>query len=390
MYIRFGYKLFKKNLLISILIILKLSITLIIANTQIAEYNSFSEVFSLTKNFPEKNTYLFSPSPSDNDDIKAINSLFDKYKDKIIVESPAQSIFYDKNNIKHEIIGYGDKTSELLNMRVKGKWYTEETYDDYISCVVSSGYSIGETINLFLSDSHDEKSGELNFKVVGVLKNNSDLLRFNTAGNNPMVEYLFEKSNKDTPAILFNLKELSKFGISAEENTVNNSLVFIKDEYSEEVYDIANDFRDFSWFTSLEAAKAESQLQLSYRMKGILPMVMAILLVGIVSMVCMAIMKIYYNMRQFSVYCICGMKPKASLLICMWYIIIQIAAILLSSSLIFLGLYVNYLSTESIIFNELNIYFTIGILLASGIITFIAPYFLLKNHEPLKTFKESI
>lgn len=431
MYIKFGFKLFKKNILLNIIIILQLSITIILTNVMVSRYNGFNEVLSLTKDFSLENTYLYMPAVNQdrfNERIINIQELLEKYKNEITLEQTMPSNFDSDDGNKYEIIGYGEKMSECLNMPIKkGCWFNDVETDDYIPCVALGMHELGDIINLSLvyesdEDLEDKKHDGLNekdfinkestqiseddltnnknndvnngvnvqFKVVGIIDYNSNILKFMTSSNNPSLDVLFEKNSSDKQILLFNQRDLNKFNVNTVFNQYQNSILYLNSNNPQTVQNIVEDFQDQMWLISFKQAHTESIDQLLTQIEGILPLIISIFLVGIVSMLCLTLLNTYNNMRIFSIYYLCGMNWKSNILICLGYVFFQIFGTISLTAILFKVLYnSSVLPTSALIINGLNLMYTISIFIIAIISSLIAPYFLIRKEQPLKPLKES-
>ena len=310
-YAGIALRFFRKNLLLSAIMALQMSVTLILVNFLIGKYNVLADVLRISARFPGEDTYMYMPSPyflggePQSDKLAAI---LDAHKGEIIFEQTSREIL--KTEQGEEYVGYalGGITSDLLDYPlIKGNWL-EVASDGRIPCVSYPGRDVGDVIELYVDGSLRA------FRVTGMLSRNANLPVFLASSNYPLLEHIFENEGRKSglPMIIYNRKDIPRL---PEISALSNAFVYMITDDGAARERIENEFRDIAWFVPIGTARENSADQLLIHIKTLAPMAASIFLVGIVSVICMSILGSMRNVREISIYYVCGMGRGAHLLL---------------------------------------------------------------------------
>lgn len=386
MYLKFGFELFRKNIILNLIIIFQLSFTILLSNLIVSKCNGFAEILTTTKNFPALITYLYMPGVElDRFDsrIDKTKELFNKYADEITIEQTIAGFYNASDNTKYELVGYGQNTLNYLSPYIKsGEWFKNVENVDYIPCISIGKNTVGDEINI----SMDNKT-KMRFKVIGTMATNAYILRFWQSSNSPGLESLFERNyeHNATPILIFNQSALKNANISVSYE--QNSLVYINSLNYDK---IRAGFQKHVWFVPFYEAQKVSNQQFAIYIERLLPIMICIFFIGIVAVVCMSIVNTLHNMRIFSIYYICGMNWISSIVLCLSYILFNTIGIALLS--FFMFAYVKQTSgsvTSTLIINQNNYMVTVAIVIISILAPVIAALIIIKREYPVRLLKES-
>ncbi|MDR0381427.1 MAG: hypothetical protein LBH86_05480 [Oscillospiraceae bacterium] len=384
--IKIALRFLLKSLILSIIMMMQLSITIILANFLLGKYNALSDVLRITDNFSGYDTYMYMPasfvfnSDSRNDNLE---HLLNKYKSEIIFEQSVGGFYQANNGTEYEVYALGDTTSRTLtDSTINGKWYADAECL-YVPCVTYQDHDLGDIISLVM-DNH-----VIEFQVVGTVSRRANILKFHAASNKPVLEHMFANNGENSPysLLLFNQADIPyEFDIIAD----NSALVYFNTNDDVIREKIIQEFRNIAWFVQLEDARIESEDQFAIHLKTLTPMIVSIFLVGLISMLCLTVLNSIRHMRIVSIYYIVGMSWASHFGSFIIYMLLQIVGVcLLIGTFLFFNKILNIIPMELVMLNESNINITIVITIATIAIALLAQIYMRKKETPVKYIKES-
>ena len=386
LYLKIAFHFFRKNILLTIILVLQLATTVILVNFLIGKYNALSDVLKITANFSGSDTYMYMPAAAAYEGksrSSKLEAILEDYAAELIFEQPVRELFLAQDGTEYEVLALGSLTSQTLKYKIdKGIWY-DNAICTYVPCVTYSDSELGDIVRINI-DNH-----LIEFQVVGIISKMSNILKFTSASNNPILEHLFEKNGYDNqyPLIMFNVEDLP---LDINILPDSNAIVYFNSNDSEAIENITKEFRGFAWFEPVAAARMQSENQLSIHIKTLAPIIISIFLVGLVSILCLTILNSMRYIRMISIYFICGMNWQMHIITCLVNTMYQLFCVsLIIGGLARINKSENLMFVDGLIFNNINV---VGILLIYAIIiiaSLITQVVMNKRETPIRYIKES-
>lgn len=392
MYLRLGFHLFLKKLLLNSIAVIQLCLTLLAFNMLVCRVNYASVSLHAMRHFPRQDVYFnmvashIGGMESRSAEIKALLSQYEK-------ELTAEQVKTAYGNTGESIItirGYGKNTLKYWDISVKGKSLDKNhpLEENIIPCLAyEDQYAIGNRISVIVDDDKDNTEREFTFEVVGLIASNTKLLNISTSSNGAEFDYFFEEKPTYTDAVL--LFDYSQVPYFQGYRAGSNSILFFQDGVSQSTKDeIVRECNKYSWTESVDKIRSNSLDELWVYLQSFLPLFICLFLVGIFSTFCLTIMNAVKNIKTFSIYYICGMHWLSSIRICLGYILCIVAgALLLFMPLSAWSLQGDAMEAGRLLINEYNILLSLLLLAVIIVLSTLPSVFLIRRESPLTSLK---
>lgn len=325
------------------------------------------------------------------------------------------ALYYDKNNIELDIrtISYDKEIIETYKPKLKtGRWINPDRTDGVVEAVVmESNYdiSLGDKLNMHdIIGINPELCIEV--EVVGIIDDGARILAEKrnispsdrkglTDYRDLYVDYYIEDERK--PVILTSVDSIHaalNLNQNAELLTILNGLVFVN--YAEDVTDEeikANNDMAESWFLStsgkisMNEFRQNSTAVIKEKLYGILPVFFSAFILVIISGMCNFAISIKEHMREYTIFAICGMPWKNSMLICFFKaLILTIASMILGVAAVFFLLKKEIIRDTTIEIGIIPLLACVGVGLLYILVSTIMPYALVKGTNLSSELRDSM
>lgn len=324
MFMSLGKILFRKKLLLNIIVIIQLGIALIISNVLIGSYNKVYQAYDQTYHYSD-DTVFFAPMKING---AAVINVDFEYLELNNIDFEYLPKEFDGS--RANVLCYGENTFNGLNKQLKsGTWPSSLLSNGKIECV---------TLNKMLSigDTFVEQIGEetFSFIVVGKMDNNPLVLSSSRSSHLMQADMLFYdySINRSSKAII-----CCNASIAEAIGTYGNALLFFNN-VEDNIKNVAiENLRNTGNVIKMETIRQNSDDELSQIIKSFLPLVVCFSLMGMIAIVGMSLLNILKNKDVFSVYFICGMNKKEEFLLNLGYMMWMVLGVAIVTLILFIA-----------------------------------------------------
>lgn len=343
MYFLLAGREFKKNLFMRIIIILQITIVFfcVVSISSIIGY--FYNYYDNYKEYIDSKGILFNLQYI-KDDEGILYESSDKVED-VLVKADVVSCYYpwsifkdaDENEIELESIAYDKELLEAYTPELsEGRWLRDN--DDVIEAVVSYnayGLKVGDSLKVY--DTYMlQPEAAMTVKIVGVLEDGARITGFPEFSMNSMEdyediysdvysdEYDYEPGGGKKPIILMGIDNINKCMAAYDNHSLERQmggLCFVKysdDITTEEIIEnerLLGTYATYNAKEDLSGVRENSIENIKKRIFAILPIFICVFVLTIISATVSCAISIKKQMRDFTIYGICGMNWKKSALI---------------------------------------------------------------------------
>lgn len=345
MYFLLAGREFKKNLFMRIIIILQITIVFfcVVSISSIIAY--FYNYYDNYKEYIDSDGILFNMQFI-KDDESILYESSDKVEDVLIKADVVGcyypwSIFKDvnENEIELESIAYDKELLEAYTPKLsEGRWLGDVDNEDVIEAVVSyNAYDlkVGDTLKVY--DTYMlQPEAAMTVKIVGVLEDGARITGFPEFSMNRMEdfediysdvysdEYDYEPGGGNKPIILMGIDNINNCMASYNNHSLERQLgglCFVKysdDITTDEIIEnerLLGTYVTFNAKEDLNVVHKNSIENIKKRIFAILPIFICVFVLTIISATVSCAISIKKQMRDFTIYGICGMNWNKSALI---------------------------------------------------------------------------
>lgn len=343
MYFLLAGREFKKNLFMRIIIILQITIVFfcVVSISSIIGY--FYNYYDNYKEYIDSKGILFNLQYI-KDDEGILYESSDKVED-VLVKADVVSCYYpwsifkdaDENEIELESIAYDKELLEAYTPELsEGRWLRDN--DDVIEAVVSYnayGLKVGDSLKVY--DTYMlQPEAAMTVKIVGVLEDGARITGFPEFSMNSMEdyediysdvysdEYDYEPGGGKKPIILMGIDNINKCMAAYDNHSLERQmggLCFVKysdDITTEEIIEnerLLGTYATYNAKEDLSVVRENSIENIKKRIFAILPIFICVFVLTIISATVSCAISIKKQMRDFTIYGICGMNWNKSALI---------------------------------------------------------------------------
>lgn len=337
MYLRLGFHIFSKNLIANIILIIQLTFSVILLNIVTGVYNEAYSKLEILSGFDLDNSIyqclvdelIFEP------DIEKYEEKLD-ISDDIKIEPIMQGTAISKYGYLG-CVAYGSKTSASMRLPMKsGLWYDScEKEDGCINAVVlgDSRYETGEVYEMTFFDSSSSTEKTFNFKITGIIDENTGVVMGNSGANilNTKVMFeIFDKTEYGGDALL--LFDYQGSDIEEQLFCAPSLFAFSENGVSMSEKDI-DAFKKFGSTFTMRNIYDNTKEELKVDIHGVLPIAISVTFIGIIGIICLVILNTLKSRKTFAVYFVCGMRWKSCIKIIIGHILcVFLGAVFLSAA----------------------------------------------------------
>lgn len=343
MYFLLAGREFKKNLFMRIIIILQITIVFfcVVSISSIIGY--FYNYYDNYKEYIDSKGILFNLQYI-KDDEGILYESSDKVED-VLVKADVVGCYYpwsifkdaNENEIELESIAYDKELLEAYTPELsEGRWLRDN--DDVIEAVVSYnayGLKVGDSLKVY--DTYMLQPEEaMTVKIVGVLEDGARITGFPEFSMNGMEdyediysdvysdEYDYESGGGKNPIILMGIDNINKCMAVCDNHSLERQmggLCFVKysdDITTEEIIEnerLLGTYATYNAKEDLSVVRENSIENIKKRIFAILPIFICVFVLTIISATISCAISIKKQMRDFTIYGICGMNWNKSALI---------------------------------------------------------------------------
>lgn len=321
MFITLGRLVFKKNIILNIIVIIQLGIALIISIILIGTYNKMYQAYNYTYNYSE-DTVFFSPMKINGSPV--INVDFEYLQLNNISMEFLSKKFDGKTA---DILCYDEKTFNGLKKQLKsGVWASSLISNGMIECVaIDDIFSIGDTF------SEQIKENIFTFIVVGKLAKNSLVISSSRSSYLMQADMLFYEYSSIGKAVI-----CSNSSIAEATGNYGNALIFFNNADENIKNKTIENLRNSGNAITMETIRENTDNELVLTVKGFLPLAICFAIMGLIAIIGMSLLNILKNSDVFSAYFICGMNRKNAFLLNLGYMIWMIFGIIIATLILFI------------------------------------------------------
>ena len=400
-YLRLGYNIFCRNIILNLILILQLSVALILVNMVLGQVNAYKITSDLFENLlTEKGVYYMPSMPGIFPEEGRVRE--DVASGLTHVKTSAgvyQFYFYSESNADLSIPAMAiDRllADKLRYPLKKGVWPTDAGATEGIPVVVSSekhGFQVGRTVSVAARQGLGGKS-KVSLKVAGVLRSPVYALNFNRSGNvvsSGDVFAQYDEERYDVPLLIFCIDDLGRD--TDLYYTANiNSLIFFQEGIGQEDIEANLAFlRNRGYAETLDVMYANGRKDIKTNITSFLPFIISILSISLIGLVSLNLLNTILHMKVFAVYYICGSRWKNCFLVIVSYMFI----IFYISLLLVAGMY--YYLRCSNAFHHLglqlalnNILVSVGLYALVMSLAAVAPWFILTAAYPQEIIRRQV
>lgn len=334
---------FKKNLFMRIIIILQITIVFfcVVSISSIIGY--FYNYYDNYKEYINSKGILFNLQYI-KDDEGILYESSDKVED-VLVKADVVGCYYpwsifkdaNENEIELESIAYDKELLEAYTPELsEGRWLRDN--DDVIEAVVSYnayGLKVGDSLKVY--DTYMlQPEAAMTVKIVGVLEDGARITGFLEFSMNSMEdyediysdvysdEYDYEPGGGKKPIILMGIDNINKCMAAYDNHSLERQmggLCFVKysdDITTEEIIEnerLLGTYATYNAKEDLSVVRENSIENIKKRIFAILPIFICVFVLTIISATVSCAISIKKQMRDFTIYGICGMNWNKSALI---------------------------------------------------------------------------
>ena len=343
MYFLLAGREFKKNLFMRIIIILQITIVFfcVVSISSIIGY--FYNYYDNYKEYIDSKGILFNLQYI-KDDEGILYESSDKVED-VLVKADVVGCYYpwsifkdaNENEIELESIAYDKELLEAYTPELsEGRWLRDN--DDVIEAVVSYnayGLKVGDSLKVY--DTYMlQPEAAMTVKIVGVLEDGARITGFPEFSMNRMEdyediysdvysdEYDYEPGGGKKPIILMGIDNINKCMAAYDNHSLERQmggLCFVKysdDITTEEIIEnerLLGTYATYNAKEELSVVRENSIENIKKRIFAILPIFICVFVLTIISATVSCAISIKKQMRDFTIYGICGMNWNKSALI---------------------------------------------------------------------------
>ncbi len=364
------------------LCIMQILITVIAANALLSLHNGVNYTADGVQRFSDENAFACVPvmtgDPQREDGLMTQSLLNIKSTVGIAAAEVPVRCEVDINEKPAELILYGEKTiAELAPAMQQGSWFQNNAVPPgNIPCVVQGkdAPNIGRVFSLQL------EGEEKRFQVVGVMKRGYPYFYSNVGSSTMVLSNFYSQPEENVVLTIFcadtQLEQVKQRSFGTK------ILVFPSaDMPAAHVETIKMQLSKACYVFSFPEIVANTREENSMYFKGFLPLVIALLCIGLFGMIGITILSTISGMRTFSIFYISGMPWSKSVRISLYYIACILLSVVLALTLCyFYALHIEFFSKNELLVRGNNAALT-GLLLAlvSACASFLPMVYLRKN-----------
>lgn len=409
MRMKLGLKLFFDNPVLNTAIAIQLAITLLLVNLIVGKFNLLNSVFEYSENIPDDVYSVLNGGRGDVEGREAeLKAIAEKYSDEVSLEGVYNELVRDDDRI-YRMLGYEKNTAEIMNVKLmSGEWFSDkELIDGCIPCVATRPHRVGDVIELTMHYRDDYEyfenpyynpigepnliPREIKFVVVGTIYNERGVLAVSGGSTTMRLNYLFPWESQDVseePMILYSVDHLQKFDFHVV-NRATTQLLFFKTDDETLRQQIVDELSSCVWVSDMATARANTRSSSAEEVTMFASILVAIFAVGFVSSLSMSFLNAYNNVRAFTVYHICGMRWRDSIMIMLSYVLCVMALATLIATVLTLLLMNSIFDYQSVMWGMNNAVLTAAVIALNAGMSILGPYVLLKQKSAVVNLHKS-
>lgn len=365
--LRLGCSLFFKKWWLQLLIMLQIAATLLLTNLLVFQYNDAHQVERLFRGFDGERTWLYMPV-----DTTAVGEIAGRYGDGMQFETVTTALWSNVGESGCRAVFYGDRTAAGLGLP-----FDRPLPEGRIPCVASGPFRTGDRIAI----TYEGQPVEL--EVVRHLGEKQVYFSFVGSSDEASLDLLCDQTGSVTEPVLL-LRKSDLPGVFPQSARAN-ALVFFDGEPDQAAIEA---FRDAAWMSSLGSAREKTLDELGLWMKNLLPVALAIFLVGMASLTGLTLLHTLRRLRAFAIFTVCGMSRRQLFGIGTGYALL----LLLGTGLLLIPIVLwaaeARILLEGMIVSWLNVLATGLVAALVAVVTAALPPLLIRKEHPLTTLSK--
>ena len=381
-YLKLGFDLFTKRLLINILLIIQLVISLVAINFSVARVQALGFGLNVVKQIPMEKYLCVMPIP----EIKAIKG--DDYFDftrlegeHYLGESYTVMLRCLSKSIKSLV--YDDVLLENLSVPLKkGEWrapvITEHGTNVYPVVISQEDKSIKYGDRLEVSSTN---GNIFQVYVSGVLNTSQRYLNLSKSGNAATSDYFFKKVDRQIDGLMFFFdKEMYPQELYELLHKQPTRFIFFDEMNSDQFLSNAAVLSEQGYTYTPQELMMNSDDEYQENLRYYLPFCICIFAISLIGIVSFTALNMLQNAHYFSILYLCGSRTKYSSYICLGYVgIVCLATLIISFFVYTLGNLSGIMNQMDLYFTNTNILITGAILLLVVAVSMIIPIVMMKR-----------
>jgi hypothetical protein len=395
MFFKLGYNSFQKNKIINSFIILEITLAMIISIIMTSSILSRFKYYTPFKDyFESKGVFSVFGSAINNDYPIISTGYFKNSLKKVESIAGCYSPWLDSKEFSFNYISYDDEIiNKFIPSLANGRWInnTPEVCEAVIS-PNNENIKVGDTINLF----YDNK--EVPIKIVGMLNNNAKIVGISGMFGSEYDEkfnynsfYSTYNTEFEGKPLLIVSKNMSNIGYQVSYPALIKYSDDITEKEIEENHKILSSIQQgFLLGENMEVIKENSKADLFREMLTLLPIIISVISLTIISSISVSALSTKKQLRNYTIYYICGSRWKNCVLINACQSLITIAYATLGT-IVTIAVIIRTGLSEKFIFtiNPTTIFFSSLILIVYFLISMILPVLIIRKTTPVTILKKN-
>ncbi len=395
MFFKLGYNSFQKNKIINTFIILEITLAMIISIIMTSSILSRFKYYTPFKDYFESKGVFSSFSFATNNNYPIISTGYFKNSLKK-VESIAGCYSTDlySKEFSFNYISYDDEiVNKFIPSLSEGRWIdnTPEVCEAVIS-PNNENIKVGDTINLTSGDN------KIPIKIVGMLNNNAKIAgisgffgnEFNDKLNYNSFYGTYNVEFEENPLLIVS-KNMKNIGYNVSYPALIKYSDDITEKEIEENHKILSSIQQgFLLGENMEVIRENSKADLFREMLTLLPIIISVISLTIISSISVSALSTKKQLRNYTIYYICGSRWKNCVLINACQSLITIAYATLGT-IVTIAVIIRTGLSEKFIFtiNPTTIFFSSLILIVYFLISMILPVLIIRKTTPVTILKKN-
>lgn len=417
-YIKYGFHIFSKNMLLNGILAVQLAATLVVVNITVGKYNlqiqSVRQFSSVERSsgvyfMPTYDLFEYSGGDEENASAEASSSEDDSAETSVanapvwkeikgvssvatIEQLAFKNTAYAADPI--EAKAYSDILVEKFRpVLEKGVWLTDaDTQNGVIPAVVVGNrglFRLGDVVDF---TTYGDVAKPCKIRIVGIMNSLSMQLDFTCSGEKITCADLFQVYNdrfKEVPEFLMKQSDIKELKASVYV-TQSNCMAFFKDTLPEETVNanlaVLKKYGFVGTFSELYAGGVQT---VKTEFRSVLSIAVCLLGIAVIGLISMTILNSLKHMKLFSILYICGCRWKSLTLIFAGYLFCVLLTALLGVFAVgCIAVVTDLFFKMQLLLLADNLWASGAVLLLVGAAAMIPPFLYLKNLSPVTILKQ--
>jgi hypothetical protein len=421
-------KLFKKHLVLNLLIIIELALVTVVAVIASDMIKSSTACITTLQNSCDRIMYCINPSGFSDDESDSDNGV-GALENAILSGKKFQSnlksltknfkfikgyshfvnsyITFDKNTFKTkefkinncaDVIAVDNETARAVHYPLAdGKWFTAKLLDGCVPCVVggtfSGNYKIGQKITGYTNaDNKGKKAKRINFVVTGRLAKPEQVLMTNYSTNDTSMaaSELFQ-SRIDEPLLMIAPSSLTGYIVTMSAGAGDVFMYLDGSATKSQIMALRRKLTLNYTFTD-DQLVANERKKLAQSVSIIMPFIIMLLLVSFCGVVSMCMLTTLRNMETFKLYYLTGCPRYKTVVVTGIYSLFYFigAGLVFFAAMNYFYTHTNDLMTKAnfIVYPQMLLLIGVCVVLVC-LLSFVIPFFILRRQKPADLLREN-